>query len=142
MPSDYSFGHPAQPAKRQAAPGRAVDLTMGDAARGKLDLTPFSQIGGGDVGPDWRNALSAWVRERAYYPHEAVANGQSGTSRVRVVTAPDGRVTSVELEGRSGSPWLDLALLDLFRNARLPPLPATEKEPITFDFSMHYILLR
>ena len=54
---------------------------------------------------------------------------------------PDGRVTSVELETKSGSVWLDLALQALFRGARLPPLH-DENEPITFNFTMHYILIR
>jgi TonB family protein len=60
---------------------------------------------------------------------------------VRVVANPDGRVTSVQLESKSGSVWLDMALLALFRDAHLPPLH-DENEPITFDFTMHYILIR
>jgi outer membrane biosynthesis protein TonB len=56
---------------------------------------------------------------------------------------PDGRVTSVELEHGSGSPWLDLALEGLFRGAKLPPLPKSAgDQPVPFHFTMHYILIR
>ena len=54
---------------------------------------------------------------------------------------PNGRVTSVQMRSRSGSQWLDLALMGLFRDANLPALPDAT-EPLTFDFTMHYILIR
>jgi hypothetical protein len=38
--------------------------------------------------------------------------------------------------------WLDLALLALFRDQRLPPLPYGINEPIDFNFTMHYVLIR
>jgi TonB family protein len=109
--------------------------------QGALDNTPFSRVSGAHVGPDWRNELSAWVRAHAYYPEQAAMNGEDGTAMVEVVANPDGRVTSVELESKSGSRWLDLALLALFRDAHLPPLH-DEDEPIVFNFTMHYILVR
>jgi TonB family protein len=140
---NYTFGPRAHPTARSAPaqPNRYADLSMGPAARGNLDTTPFGEITGTNVGPDWRNALSAWVHAHAYYPDQAIQLDQSGDSTVRVVTNPDGRVTSVELEAKSGSPWLDLALLALFRGAHLPPLPPSEKEPMTFNFTMRYILI-
>ncbi len=58
-------------------------------------------------------------------------NGEDGSAMVQVVANPDGHVTSVELERKSGSQWLDLALLALFRDAHLPPIFG-ENEPITF----------
>ena len=45
------------------------------------------------------------------------------------------------MRSKSGSVWLDMALMALFRDAHLPPLH-DENEPITFDFTMHYILIR
>lgn len=81
------------------------------------------------------------MRTHAYYPEQAVMNDEDGSVMVQVTANPDGRVTSVELERRSGSQWLDLALLSLFRDAQLPPLH-DENEPITFNFTMHYILIR
>ncbi len=67
-------------------------------------------------------------------------NGEDGNVMVQVTANPDGHVTSVQLESRSGSQWLDLALLGMFRDAHLPP--THEDEPITFNFTMHYILIR
>ena len=61
---------------------------------------------------------------------------------MRVVAAPNGTVKEVELIGKSGSMWLDLALLALFRDQQIPPLPYPAKEPIEFNFTMHYVLLR
>ena len=44
--------------------------------------------------------------------------GMQGSVKVLVTTMPDGQVRSVEMESSSGSPWLDLALEDMFRAAR------------------------
>jgi protein TonB len=109
--------------------------------QGAAEVSPFSRVAGARAGPDWRNALSAWVRDHAYYPEQAAMNGEDGNAMVQVVANPDGRVTSVQLEGKSGSTWLDMALVALFRDAHLPPLYG-EPEPITFNFTMHYILIR
>lgn len=68
-------------------------------------------------------------------------NGEDGNVTVQVVADPNGRVSSVEMKSRSGSQWLDMALMGLFRDAKLPPLH-DETEPITFNFTMHYILIR
>jgi len=96
-----------------------------------------------EVGPDWRNALSEWVQEHAYYPEQAAQMGQEGTTRVLVTTTPEGHVLSVEMEKRSGSPWLDLALEALFRGAKLPPMPKSAGvQPVPFHFTMHYIIVR
>ena len=108
--------------------------------QGAYDNTPFSRVAGAHVGPDWRNELSAWVRAHAYYPEQAAMNGEDGDVMVQVVAQPNGRVISVEMMQRSGSRWLDMALMALFRDANLPPLHADEG--ITFNFTMHYILIR
>ena len=93
------------------------------------------------AGPDWRNLLSAWVRSHSYYPPQAAMNGEDGDVTVAVVVNPNGHVTSVELRSRSGSKWLDMALVALFRDADLPPLYG-ETEPFSFNFIMHYVLIR
>lgn len=128
-----------QPRSASRAPS-TLDFSLAPR-EGATDISPFSRVAGAHVGPDWRNELSAWVRAHAYYPEQAARNGEDGTAVVRVVANPDGRVTSVQLQSKSGSVWLDLALQSLFRDARLPPLH-DETEPITFDFAMHYILIR
>ena len=109
--------------------------------QGATDLSPFSQVSGAKVGPDWRNELSAWVKAHSYYPEQAAMNGEDGSVMVLVAANPDGHVTSVVLERKSGSQWLDMALLSMFRDAHLPPIYG-EKDPIEFHFTMHYILLR
>jgi TonB family protein len=68
-------------------------------------------------------------------------NDEDGDVTVQVVANPNGHVTSVQMVSRSGSQWLDMALMGLFRGASLPPLH-DESEPITFNFTMHYILIR
>jgi TonB family protein len=139
---NFSFGRPQSQPQPQVASRSSRTLDFSLAPRqGATDLSPFSRVAGANVGPDWRNELSAWVRAHAYYPEQARMNNEDGTAMVRVVANPDGRVTSVELRGKSGSMWLDLALLSLFRDAHLPPLHEVN-EPITFDFTMHYILIR
>ncbi len=117
-------------------------MSLGPASKGTADPTPFSDRDEEAEGTDWRNALSRWVSEHAYYPEQARREGEEGDAKVRVVAAPDGRVKEVELIGKSGSMWLDLALLALFRDQHIPPLPYGVTEPIDFNFTMHYILIR
>jgi len=140
-PMDFSLGAP--PARPDAlAMGKPL-LSLTLPHHGPADPTPYSLDTDADVGTDWRNALSEWVESHSYYPNQAVELGQQGTARVLVTTMPDGRVTSVELEHGSGSPWLDLALEGLFRGAKLPPLPKSAgDQPVPFHFTMHYILIR
>jgi protein TonB len=145
---DFSFGSPqtasrspAQPRSSPHIPG-TIDMSLGPASRGTADATPFADRNQDAEGADWRNALSRWVSEHAYYPMEARRDGEEGDAKVRVVADPNGRVKMVELIGKSGSMWLDLALLALFRDQNIPPLPYGSKDPIDFDFTMHYILIR
>lgn len=141
---DFSF-HGGQPAARQhpAAPARrtaSLDMSLGPAIRGALNSA--AQGDESEGGPDWRNALSHWVAEHAYYPMEARRNGEQGDSTVHVVADHFGHVKEVTLIGRSGSPWLDMALVALFRGAHIPPLPTPGNDPIEFNFTMRYILQR
>jgi TonB family protein len=143
---NFSFGG-GPPMPQSRAPTRTssrasarLDFSLAPR-QGAVDTTPFSRVAGAHVGPDWRNELSAWVRRHAYYPQQAAMNGEDGDVMVEVSANPNGHVTSVELRQRSGSQWLDMALLGMFRDANLPPLP-DENEPITFTFLMHYILIR
>jgi protein TonB len=115
-------------------------MSLGPAARGRLNDTPF---GDSDrQGADWRNALSQWVAAHAYYPEQARRDFEEGDVTVHVLAAPDGKVKEVELIRKSGSMWLDLALQALFRDATIPANPATGSEPIEFNFTMHYMLIR
>jgi len=142
---NFSFGTPIPRSRAHPAPHRpgTIDLSLGSpgpAKRGPADNTPQADIDGDNAGPDWRNALSLWVAQHAYYPEQARREHEDGDVKVHVVATAKGRVTTVELIGKSGSVWLDLALQALFRDANIPPLPAGDNEPIEFNFTMHYIL--
>jgi protein TonB len=146
-PMNFSFGAPRSASPSSGRPPPAphppgtFDMSLGPAAKGATNSTPFADRDDAE-GADWRNALSRWVQQHAYYPPEAVRELQEGDAKVHVVAESNGRVKLVELIGRSGSMWLDLALLALFRDAHIPPLPSGQREPIEFNFTMHYILIR
>jgi TonB family protein len=136
---NLSFGNKAAPAVSGASHPSAR-AASGSIARGNDSIQP---VGDGDPGQDWLNALSAWVEAHKYYPREAAADGEDGTVVVRVRVDRSGRVQLVELRDRSGSQWLDLGLQAMFRGARLPPFPPDNTDPnFTFDFTMHYVLIR
>jgi len=117
-------------------------MSLGPASRGTADPTPFSERNQDRAATDWRNELSRWVAEHAYYPEQARREFEEGDAKVHVRADSNGRVREVELIGKSGSMWLDLALLALFRDQHIPPLPPGDKEPIDFNFTMHYVLIR
>jgi len=147
-PMNFSFGPtgpkvPVQPAPAQHAakahfPG-TIDMSMGPASPGEANATPFGDREDAAVA-DWRNALSRWVSEHAYYPPQAIRDLQEGDAKVHVTVLPNGKVKQVELIGRSGSVWLDMGLVALFRDQHIPPLPSGETDPVEFNFTMHYIL--
>lgn len=117
-------------------------MSLGPASRGAADPTPYSDRDETAAGADWRNALSRWVAEHAYYPEQARRSGEEGDAMVHVIASSDGRVKEVELVQKSGSMWLDIALVALFRDAHIPPFPAGGNEPLEFNFLMHYVLIR
>jgi protein TonB len=150
-PMNFSLGSPPSASSRSGSPSRqqsrphvpgTIDMSLGPASKGTADLTPFSNHDDEALGADWRNALSRWVAEHAYYPEQARRDFEEGDAKVHVIAEPNGRVKEVELIGKSGSMWLDLALLSLFRDQHIPALPPGEKEPIEFNFTMHYVLVR
>ena len=147
-PMNFSFGNQLRAPKalpRQAArphiPG-TIDMSMGPATRGAANPTPYSDNDDTAAGTDWRNALSRWVAEHAYYPEQARRFGEEGDAMVHVIAKSDGTVKEVELVRKSGSMWLDIALVALFRDAHIPPFPAGGDEPLEFNFLMHYMLIR
>jgi TonB family protein len=138
---DFSFGSP-KAESGAPAPGKRM-LSLGLPSRGVDDSTPFSLDTDAEVGPDWRNALAAWVEDHSYYPQQAGELGQEGSPRVVITLMPDGRVISVEMDHASASQWLNLGLLGLFRGAKLPPLPKSAGDkPIQIYFTMKYIIPR
>jgi TonB family protein len=120
----------------------AVVCLLAECAATQADAPPSwrDELVASAASADWRNELSTWVRAHAYYPEQAAMNGEDGNVMIQVVAQPNGHVTSVEIVHRSGSRWLDMATVALFRNANLPPLHTDEG--ITFNFTMHYFLGR
>lgn len=117
-------------------------MSLGPAARGAADPRPYSDRDDDAAAADWRNALSQWVAEHAYYPDQARRAGEEGDATVHVIASSDGKVKEVELIGKSGSVWLDMGLVALFRDAHIPPYPGGGDEPLEFNFLMHYVLIR
>jgi protein TonB len=116
---------------------------LGPSTSGPERIAPLQIRGAEALGADWRNAFSAWVEQHKYYPQQAIINGEDGSPEVEMVIRRDGKVLSVELETRSGSQWLDIALQALFRGRQLPPFPPNAKDDeVTVHFTMHYILIR
>ncbi len=66
------------------------------------------------------------------YPSRALREEQEGVTRFRVSVGPDGRVTSCDITGSSGSPELDSATCSLItRRGRFTPANDGEGQPVT-----------
>jgi TonB family protein len=143
-PMAYSFGGPP---RLQSAPhgigGRgAIDLAFAPAGRLADQLHDGAWSEDKQIGDDWFNLVAAWWRRHAYYPSEAGMNGEQGIATVKLVVRHDGRVESVRLEDSSGSQWLDMAAVAVFRNANLPPLPSDVTSAVVpLHFTIHYIII-
>ncbi len=88
------------------------------------------------------NEVAAWWLRHRFYPSEAGRLQQEGDLGLRLVVGRDGRVHAVDVEQKSGSSWLDLGALAVFRDAKLPPLPPDVTDPdITVQFT-HYVIIR
>ncbi len=146
-PTDFSLGPrtvvpEATPQRPRASPG-TLDLSFAPTMGGG-DITQLHPQGkGDDVGEDWFNEVAAWWLRHRFYPSEAGRLQQEGDVMLRLVVGRDGRVQAVRVEQKSGSPWLDLGALAVFRDAKLPPLPPDVSDPnVTVDFTIHYVILR
>jgi TonB family protein len=132
-------------------PRGSMNLAIGPEARasnGAVPVNPDSprgmvRIEGADLGAEWERALLAWWDQHSFYPHQAVENDEEGTNRLRILVDRTGQVHSVVLEMRSGSQWLDLGSLAIFRDAKLPPFPlSTPQNEATLHLTIDYILIR
>ena len=146
-PMDFSLGprvamsEPVPPRPRPS-PG-TIDLSFAPMMGGG-DITQLHPQGkGDDVGEDWFNEVAAWWLRHRFYPSEAARLAQEGDVELRLVVGRDGRVQAVDVEQRSGSPWLDMGALAVFRDAKLPPLPPDVRDPnVTVQFTIHYVIIR
>ena len=98
-----------------------------------------SRGGGASTGAAWTGKLKQWWDQHSFYPSEASRTNEGGSVRVRIVVAPDGQVTSIQVVQGSGMSVLDAAALAVFRNARLPPFPpGTPAPPADVVVTLHY----
>jgi protein TonB len=137
----YSFG----PQPRASPPSRTgqrhLDLAFAPGA-GADRLQPLARSDDPEVGQDWLNQVAAWWKRHAYYPPEAGMNGQQGVVTVAMRVRRDGQVEAIRLESRSGFPFLDMASLSVFRDAKLPPLPqGVSAAEIPLHFTIHYVIV-
>ncbi len=128
----------------------ALNLAIGRAARESNGAPPrdtsaaegMITVRGGPIGKDWIEQLHEWWLQHSYYPPEAAMRAQDGTVQIHVRVDRYGHVRLVELEGTSGSLWLDAAAQAVFRDANVPPFPlATDGETRDLDITIDYILV-
>ncbi len=144
-PIDLNFGPAASraPAPRVAGSSRAIDFSLGAPKPGPNKSEAFFDIRAANIGADWAQGLAAYWRRHRYYPQQAAQNGEDGTVQIEIVVNRLGRVESVEIQRRSGSPWLDMAAVGTWRNAQLAPLPAENTDrTITIPLTINYLLIR
>jgi protein TonB len=100
-------------------------------------------VRGAPIEEAWIDRLHEWWNEHASYPEEAARHEQDGTVRIHIRVEHDGHVRLVEVDEPSGSQWLDAGALAVFRDATVPPLPATTTEPSKdLDLTIRYVLIR
>ncbi len=142
---DLNFGRASSraPAPRGSAGSRAIDFSLGTPKAGPNRSEAFFDARAANVGADWAQGLAEYWRRHRFYPQQAAENGEDGMVQISLVVNRLGRVQSVEVKTRSGSPWLDMAAVAVWRNAQLAPLPAENPNPtITISLTINYILLR
>ncbi len=144
-PMDLNFGRAATraPAPRAAGSSRAIDFSLGAPKLGPNKSEAFFDVRAKNIGADWAQGLAVYWRQHRYYPQQAAQNGEDGTVEIQIVVNRLGRVESVEILRRSGSPWLDMAAVGTWRNAQLAPLPAENTDrTITIPLTINYLLIR
>ena len=123
--------------------GGVVEGSKQVSRPGGSRLQAFSQVSGTPLGDDWWERFRTWVETHKYYPEQAAEQGQEGVVVVEVQIAADGRVTVVDLRRRSGSQWLDMGLMGMFRGASVPPISSyVPDKTVTVQVQMTYMLLR
>ncbi|MBF0677261.1 energy transducer TonB [Pseudomonas sp.] len=103
---------PAKPSQQARAPESSSQLSANtQATQGQ---------------PSWESRLLGHLNRYKRYPNDARRRGQEGVVKVRFVIDARGKVIDHQLVGRSGSPSLDRAALQMIRRAQ--PLPAPPPE--------------
>ena len=141
-PMAFSLGNPIPRPAPQPRAGRGIDVSLGQGGVGAVDPRIFGRTDNKEVGSDWYNRFAAWWDRHGYYPPQAGQNGQQGDVVLDLVVLRNGQVASVALASPSGSRWLDMAALGVFRGARLPALPADAAASVPITLRIHYQILR
>uniref|UniRef100_UPI003F71DD03 energy transducer TonB n=1 Tax=Falsiroseomonas sp. TaxID=2870721 RepID=UPI003F71DD03 len=144
-PGGIALGPTARPSPPAGRPaGRGLDLSVDPRLlQGETRADPNLRVTGAQVGANWLAAFRRWTDQNLSYPLGAIQNRESGTVRVRVVAAPDGRVLSVRLITPSGSPSLNFGTTFPFSGARLPAFPPpADPEGVTIDLTVNYRLIQ
>lgn len=139
---NFSFeGAAAQ--SQAASPARGLSLSLAPVIRGGRMLDPVTHVASSTASADWRRSVEDWIEQHKYYPRAAAENGEDGTATVVARIDRNGRVLSVRVAGSSGSRWLDLATLAIFRGQTLPPFPDDMPDKdVEVTLDMNYILVR
>jgi TonB family protein len=143
-PQQYTLSTRPSPAAPQGLRGsKSMDLELGREVRGGvLDNGAFHVSTPGADG-DYLELIHQYVETHKYYPDQAIAEGQDGIAVIHATISPQGRILHLELVESSGSSWLDMAWLGLFRSMDLPRFPPDMKVPqLDFTYSMDYHLIR
>jgi periplasmic protein TonB len=127
----------------RAPPQRAAAHAPGNPAGAPAHAPAGQNAAGGasdaNNGAAWMGKLKQWWDQHAVYPSEASQTNEGGNVRVRIVIAPDGQITSIEVVQGSGSSVLDAAAVAVFRNAHLSPFPpGTPAQPANVVVTLHY----
>ena len=137
-PQDWSLN--TAPSRQPGRPSRGFDLSTGDFA-GQKDAT-LGYVAGAHPSGDWMGALRRWATARLYYPEQAIADHQQGTSVILLTVARSGRVISVQLLQSARSPFLDGAWVDVFRGSTVPAFtPDMTEDSTQVTYTLHYHLV-
>jgi protein TonB len=133
-----------------AVPRGQIDLSLPPGLRNSPGAPPRAlgntdstmRMVGAQVGPEWMQLLHDWWNRHGYYPDSAAAFGQSGTVQLHMRVDRDGSVHDLQLLDGSGSPYLDMGALSVFRGAHLPAFPQnTPESQGDLYLSIQYVLL-
>lgn len=128
---------PARAAPPQRAAARAPASPAG--AHAPAGQNAASRASDANNGAAWMGKLKQWWDLHSFYPKEASQTNEGGNVKVRIVIAPDGRVTSVDVVQGSGLSVLDAAAVAVFRDAHLPPFPpGTPAQAADVVVTLHY----
>ncbi len=144
-PIDLNFGPAASrlPMPQVGRSSRAIDLSLGAPKPTPNRNEAFFKVRSANISADWSQTITKhWALHR-YYPRQAVENFDQGTVTLKLIINRQGRVESVEVRSRSGSPWLDMAAVATWRDAQLAPLPFEYTgATLEYELDMTYTLVR